>query len=350
VVLTTPLLSVTVLNHNYARFLSGCLDSIMRQSFKDFEVIVIDDRSTDDSLEVIRPYLSDPRVRLIAHEENQGFVRSLVEGTNASRSRYLTVISADDFALASDAFERQVRLMESDSGMAFCYAAWRYVDGDRQTLSEVRPWAGDHAWSGEQEFREFCTRYYVLHTGTTIRRSAYQAVGGYDQSIRYTLDNTIWAQLCGAGSVGYVSETLYGYRTHGANMSHNPAAVRATVDEFARLVDLGFEGLPECPTKHDHRLRRRARQAALAGIPTMLVFAGLRRAGWGALLYAARTRPFEVVLQRRTLSLAVRTVVGGRAFGALRTLARGIRARAAQHHARTSVVEAPTPVAEGETP
>jgi glycosyltransferase involved in cell wall biosynthesis len=330
--LTSPLLSVTVLNYNYARFLPGCLDSILRQSFEDFELIIIDDRSTDDSLEVIRPYLSDPRVRLVAHEQNQGFVRSLVEGTNASRSRYLTVISADDFVLADDAFERQVRLLESDSDMAFCYAAWRYVDAEWKTLSEVRPWAIDHSWSGEQEFREFCTRYYVLHTGTIIRRSAYDAVGGYDQSIRYTLDNTIWAQLCGAGSVGYVSETLYGYRTHGANMSHNPAAVRATVDEFARLVDLGFAGLPDSPTKHDRKLRRRARQAALAGVPTMLVFAGLRRAGWSALLYAARTSPFEVVVQRRTLALAIRTIVGDRVLETIRALVRSFRDRRGEAH------------------
>jgi hypothetical protein len=338
-----PLLSVTVLNYNYARFLPGCLDSIMRQSFKDFELIIIDDRSTDDSLDVIRPYLADPRVRLIAHEENQGFVRSLAEGTNASTSRYLTVISADDFVLAEDAFERQVRLMESSSETAFCYAAWRYVDAEWRPLSEVRPWAGDHVWSGEQEFREFCTRYYVLHTGTVIRRSAYEAVGGYDQSIRYTLDNTIWAQLCGAGSVGYVSETLYGYRTHGANMSHNPAAIRATVDEFARLVDLGFDGLPDCPTRHDRKLRRQARQAALAGIPTMLVFAGLRRAGWGALLYAARTSPFEVLLQRRTLSLAVRTLAGGRALAVLRRMVRGVADRRARDRKAPVLLKERTP-------
>src|SRR5207302_7082544 len=169
----------------------------------------------------------------------------------------------------------------------FFSSTWRSVESSWNQLSEVRPWADNHVWSGEEKFRAFCTRYYVLHTGTIVRRSAYEAVGGYDRSIRYTLDNTIWAQLCGAGSVGYVSGALYGYRTHGSNMSHNPVAVRATVDEFVRLVDIGFEGLPECPTKHDRKLRRRARQAALAGVPTMLLFAGLRRAGWRAFLYAA---------------------------------------------------------------
>ena len=121
--------------------------------------------------------------------------------------------------------------------------------------------------------------------------------------------------------MGYVSDALYGYRTHGSNMSHNPAAVRATVDEFVRLVDIGFEGLPECPTKHDRKLRRRARQAALAGVPTMLLFAGLRRAGWRAFLYAARVSPWEAIVQRRALSLAVRSLFGRRIFNALRAAA-----------------------------
>jgi glycosyltransferase involved in cell wall biosynthesis len=61
-----PILSITVTNYNYAHLLPTCLDSILSQRFSDFEVIVIDDRSTDHSLDVIQPYLHDRRVRLIA--------------------------------------------------------------------------------------------------------------------------------------------------------------------------------------------------------------------------------------------------------------------------------------------
>src|ERR1700738_1309279 len=81
-----PRLSVTVLNYNYGHFLDQCLSSILSQSFTDFEVIVIDDHSGDESLQVIKPYLEDPRVRLISHTENAGFVCSLIEGVEASSS------------------------------------------------------------------------------------------------------------------------------------------------------------------------------------------------------------------------------------------------------------------------
>lgn len=314
-----PLLSVTLLNHNYAQFLDRCLQSILRQSFTDFELIVVDDKSTDNSVDVIQPYLTDARVRLVRHEQNRGFVQSLIEATQSSDSRYLTVISADDLVLSDRAFEQQIRLLETNANAAFCYASWQYIDVKHRPVSTVRPWSHDHVWTGEQEFRSFCTRFYVLHTGTIVRRSAYTACGGYDASIRYTLDNTLWAQLCGQGDVAYVAETLYGYRTHGSNMSHNPAAIRATVDEFVRLVDLGFAGLlADSATRYDRALRRRSRQAALLGVSTMLVFAGLRYAGWSAFFYAARTSPLETVMQKRTLSLLVRTLIPAGMFKALR--------------------------------
>src|SRR4051812_34884538 len=76
-----PTLSVTVLNYNYGTYLPGCLDSILGQTFRDFELIVIDDTSSDNSLEVIKPYLADPRVRLVAHKKNVGYGGSLIEGT-----------------------------------------------------------------------------------------------------------------------------------------------------------------------------------------------------------------------------------------------------------------------------
>jgi glycosyltransferase involved in cell wall biosynthesis len=313
-------LSVTVLNYNYGHFLDQCLASILCQSYTDFEVIVIDDCSADDSLRVITPYLEDPRVRLIAHKENAGFVRSLVEGVEASSSKYLTVISADDFVLNSTAFEQQMNLLEANPTTSFCYASWVYMSMKTQTLGENMPFPQDHVWSGEREFREFCTRFYVLHTGTIIRRSSYEEVGGYDTSIRYTLDNTMWAQLCGRGDVAYVAEPLYGYRTHGGNMSHNPRALRATVDEFVRLVDLGFASLPDGPVKSDARLLRRSRQAALAGVATMQIFAGRPLDGWKAHAYAIRLNPRDALLQRRIISLVARTLLGARLFRWLRSL------------------------------
>jgi hypothetical protein len=334
-----PRLSVTVLNYNYGHFLGDCLRSILSQTYTDFEVIVIDDCSNDDSIGVIEPFLQDRRVRLIAHTKNAGFVKSLIQGADASSSPFLTVISADDVILSPTAFERQVGAMEANPETSFCYGAWVVMAASDKPERKVAPFpivpfSADHVWSGQQEFMELCTNYYVLHSGTIIRRTAYQAVGGYDSSIRYTLDITMWAQLCAVGDVAYVAEPLYGYRTHGSNMSRRPHVLHATTDELIRMVDLGFANLPEGPVKSDRRLLRRARQTALANVSSMEVFAGRPLMGWKAHAYATRLRPRDALLQRRVISLAARTLLGARGFEWLQGLRRGSAPQHKADHAR----------------
>jgi glycosyltransferase involved in cell wall biosynthesis len=322
-----PRLSVTVLNYNYGHFLGDCLRSILSQSYTDFEVIVIDDCSKDDSIQVIEPFLQDPRVRLIAHKENAGFVRSLIEGADASTSPYLTVISADDFVLSPMAFERQMGLLDANPRTSFCYGSWILKDTNSDPEGEgepysVIPFSEDHVWNGDREFEHLCAWYYVLHSGTIVRRTAYKAVGGYDSSIRYTTDITLWSLLCGVGDVAYVAEPVYGYRLHGSNMSRSPVALRATTDELIRMVHLAFANLPEGPVKSDRRLLRRARRFALITVPRTEIFGGRQMAGWKALLHGARLHPREALIQRQVVYLAARTLLGTRGFERLRSLKR----------------------------
>jgi hypothetical protein len=340
-----PRLSVTVLNYNYGRFLGDCLRSILSQTYANFEVNVIDDCSNDDSLRVIEPFLQDSRIRLIAHAENAGFVRSLVEGSEASSSPYLTVISADDFILSVTAFEQQMDLLESNPKTSFCYGSWIAKEVESAQEDEAVPWrmipfSEDHVWSGEDEFKHLCTSHYVLHSGTIIRRTAYEAAGGYDTSIRYTIDITMWALLCGVGDVAFVAEPLYGYRVHGSNMSRSPHAMRATTGELIRMVDLAFANLPEGPVKSDQRLLRRALQYALIIVPRHQIFAGHRVDGWKTLAHGARLRPSEALLQRQVAYLAARTLLGRRGFEWLQSLRRGSIARTARSNGRPGLTDA----------
>lgn len=323
----TPRLSVTVLNHNYGHFLKECLDSILSQSFENFELLVIDDCSSDNSLDVIGPFLRDRRVRLITHATNSGFVQSLVEGVRLSAAPFITVVSADDLVLDPTAFERQMGLLESNPETAFCYSAWQFVDTTESGLSRqepftVKPFADDHVWAGETEFRRLCAEYYVLHTGTIIRKAAYEAVGGYDESVRYTIDIAMWTLLCGAGEVAYIARPLYGYRVHGSNMSRDPAVLRATVDELLRMVELSFARLPAGQVKSDRRLLRRARRKALANVSSMEILGGRIRAGWRVHAHAVRLRPADAIFQRQLASMVMRTLLGGNLFS---WLVKGVR-------------------------
>lgn len=315
----TPLLSVTVLNYNYAHYLPQCLDSILRQTCTDFEVIVINDCSTDNSLGVIETYLADPRIRLVNHAENKGFVPSLIEGAQLSRGKYITVISADDYCVSDRAFESLLQPLEADGGVVFAYAAYGEYAGDGIRRHLCRTHAHSFVRSGVDAFREIVIDNYVLHSGTIIRRSAYNAVGGYDPGTHYAVDGKMWLLLCSQGRVAYCADELYAYRVSVTSMSKSNSGIRIGLHEVLRAIDVAFVAMQGSLSDAED-LRRRATKNALVAVATNYIFAGHLRAGWYSYWCAFRIEPFLTIFQRRTLTLATCTVLGPRLINTLRAI------------------------------
>ena len=236
-----PTLSVTVLNYNYGGYLRQCLDSILAQTFADFEVIVIDDCSTDNSLEVIQPYLRDPRVRLVAHAKNVGYSGSLIEGTERhSSGDFVMVISADDMVRRRDAFARQLELFAAHPDAAFCFSGYdKFASENGEVLHRQRSYEGDRVLPGPVFLREYLTRQrvQVLHSGTMLRKSAYERAGGYRRDLRITLDLAMWPVLSLQGDVLYCDADLYAYRAHDAQMSSSFRKQHANFVEVMKSVE-----------------------------------------------------------------------------------------------------------------
>jgi glycosyltransferase involved in cell wall biosynthesis len=310
----SPALSVTVLNYNYAHYLPQCLESILSQTWRDFELILINDRSTDNSLEIIRPYLADPRVRLVDHEQNKGFVLSLLEGCELSRGRFITVISADDCALDSTAFETALELLERKGQVSLVYSAFHLISGDNRVLYTVRGGDHDYIADGVDELRKLLVSMPVLQSGAIIRRDAYLAVGGYDPDTHYVIDNIMWLALCSAGSVAYIDKPLYGYRTHDSNMSNVVRGVWQSTKEWLRGVDMALARFSDDVLPDRERLRRRAYQYVLLSAPMHDIFSGRIRRGWLGYWESCRRYPMLTICQSKTLSLILRTVLGPNLF------------------------------------
>lgn len=318
--MNAPFLSITILNYNYAHYLPQCLDSILAQTMRDFEIILINDTSTDDSLEVIEPYLADPRIRFVNHEKNKGFVYSLIEGCELSHGKYISVISADDYVLESTAFEAARRVVEANPDVVLCYSAWYEVDGKNQVIYERRSAEHDYVADGVDELRRLLHSSSILHSGTIIRRDAYHAVGGYDRSLRFAVDNNMWMLLATAGNVAYIDRHLYAYRSHSGNMSKSAESFWSTTEEMLKGIDdaLARVSLAQMPDKEKQRCK--ARQRTLVTIATVDIFAGRYRRGWHGFLLAMRRHPRMTVLQPRTLVLVARTLLGARGFEAIRRI------------------------------
>ena len=158
----TPLVSVIVPNYNHARFLPERLSSIRNQSFKDYELIILDDASSDDSISVIRAEIADFPHQLIINEQNSGSPCSQwLKGIQKARGTYIWIAESDD-SCSPNFLELMIRLMQS--GSSLCYCRSRPIDADGKTVDGVIYWPDQNdprQWKSSFTMPSniFCQRY-----------------------------------------------------------------------------------------------------------------------------------------------------------------------------------------------
>ena len=316
-----PLLTIAITNYNYGRFLGRTIESVLAQTFTDFELLLIDNASTDDSVEVMKRFAErDDRIRIIVHERNEGALASLRESCEAARGRYRLLVDADDWILERDAVASQVELLESHPDMAFAYSALTMVDSNGRVIHTSHPYPDDRVMSGAEALEGILT-FNLNDSGTMIRLSAYRSTAGYSEDHAHVADMDLAVRLCETGSVGYQDRQLYAFRQHGENLHRRPQAdvVRR---EVMPVIDRAFDG-PLGRELEDHtRVRRRVARAALVHLPTQYIFGGDPITGWRLYWDSLRFRPVETVLQLRTLSLIARTVLGAEQYAKVREIVR----------------------------
>ncbi len=316
-------MSVTILNYNYGRYLPKALSSVLSQTYPNLELFIIDDASTDDSLQVISPHLEDPRITLITHQHNIGYVGSLLEGSDRSTGKYMMVISADDYATRNDAIQNQVNMLEAFPHASFCFTAWTKENDAGNILYERRAWDTDGVRSRRVAIENLIHGSPVLHSGTLIRTDSYRQVGGYDSDLHYSVDTNMWLNLLMVGDAGFLATPSYAYRLHTANLSQSSGAMWVSTEEMLKGIDRAFRITPSPLTAQElARFRAIARRQALVAIPTLDVFSGRIRRGWLEYWNAARRFPAETITQKRTATLVARTILGDAAYQRIRAVAK----------------------------
>jgi glycosyltransferase involved in cell wall biosynthesis len=316
-----PTLSVVVLTHNYGRFLGQCIESILGQTYGDFELIVFDDGSADDSREVAERYAGDERVRVVSQSPALGFGGAMRAAANLCRGRYRVTVDADDYVLAADAFERQLEVMEADAEVSVCFAGhWKVGAG----VSDERRLAGvDAVWEGREFLRQFLLRpnFSVSQTGAVIRSEAYREAGGFAAGLRHYLDFRMWVALSGTGKAAYVDGMLYAYRMHGGQYSSGMAVADECVTSVRWAAGVA-RGMGLAVTD-EQALRARIGDPALAD-----AFANRRRVALRKAMYVLRREPRAALGSMAWRVAVVRAVLGARGWR-LMVRVRGARRSAA---------------------
>lgn len=205
--------SVVIPTYNSARYVTQAVDSVLNQTYTDFEILVVDDGSTDETAEVMRRY--EPRVRYI-RQSNGGVALARNRGIEEASGQYIAFLDADDTWFA-DKLERQVTALENSSNHRVCYTAFTVVDSDLNPLGTIRSKRVGSA------LEDLLLRGNVVGSICTLlcERSLLETSGGFDPRLSQCADWDMWVRLAAETDFLYIDEPTVTYRQHATNMSRN---------------------------------------------------------------------------------------------------------------------------------
>lgn len=255
-----PVVSVIVPNYNHAQFLPRRLDSILSQTLADFEVIYLDDASTDNSNRVIAPFLEDRRIRVIRNTVNSGSAfKQWNRGVREARGEYVWIAEADDSAEPT-LLSRLVPLLDQNPQVGIAYCQSMEVDGSGRILRSFDYWTADldqERWrhdfiaSGPEE----CAQYLVVKntipnaSGVLFRRSVFEQMGGAVETMKLCGDWITWVRMLLVSDLAFVSEPLNYFRRHAGTVRATEQSNVLVLEQYQVISFI----LKRCPISLEKR-------------------------------------------------------------------------------------------------
>ncbi len=219
--------SVVMSVFNGQKFLSAAVDSILSQTFSDFEFLIIDDGSTDGTAEILNGFASrDSRVRIF-RQENKGRAVSLNIGIGLAKGRYIARMDADDVALAYR-LEEQIEFIERHPEICVLGGGVELVNSTGSLIKVYQPPLVD------AEIKLAMRRYNPMcHPSVILRKEVAIAAGGYRKALLDADDYDLWLRMTERGEIGNLGSTILRYRLHSEqasirNMRHQTLCVLAS--------------------------------------------------------------------------------------------------------------------------
>ena len=235
-----PLVTVLMSVHNGEAYLSEAVESILSQTYQNFEFLIVNDASTDRSASILVEY-QDARIRIIRNEHNLGLTRSLNKGLAQVKGKYVARMDADDVSYPLR-LERQVTFMEQHPEVGLC-GTWGKLLGLKDKYNRTFP-----TNNNELQVSLLCYNPFI-HPSVVLRSDVLRALDKpYDQRFRYAQDYELWTRVAERSEITNLPETLVGYRVHeGQISSHRRQEQDQCVTQVVQtqLKKLGIEASPQ---------------------------------------------------------------------------------------------------------
>ena len=222
-----PKVTVLMPVYNGERFLRDAIESMLRQTFDDFELLIVNDGSTDGSRDLIRSY-ADQRIRLVEHEKNRGIVASLNTGIECACGEYLARMDADDVSLPHR-LDAQVAFMEAHPEVGVCGGWVRTIDA-HEALWQAAEWH-------EQIKIDLLFKSAMYHP-VVMMRTCLLTRNRYDEDFLHVEDYRLWLTLVEQTQLHNLQDVLLLHRIHHGNIGAKYAELQKVNADRCRVEQL----------------------------------------------------------------------------------------------------------------
>jgi glycosyltransferase involved in cell wall biosynthesis len=306
-----PLVSIVVPCFKLAHLLPECVNSILAQTYRNFELLIMDNCSPDNTAEVAQSF-HDPRVRHIRNHTDLGHLRNFNKGITMSRGKYVWLISADDLLRSTHVLRRFVDVMERNPEVGYTFCRAMELHGSKE-LGVARFDYGneDHIWDGSVFLARLVRCNRIVQSSAIVRKDCYENVGLFQLDLPHAGDWYMWCVLALRNRVAYLSEPMVSYRVHEESLTaflHRENAAVCLFDEFNVLWRIRAQAeLAGVPSLHGACNASIARRAARA----------LHSAASGGAWPGLSAPAFETMLQRHVVDAKDQQDIRARVYASL---------------------------------
>lgn len=210
-----PLISVIIPSYNRQNSIDKSIESVLSQSYKNLEIIVVDNRSIDNTPKILAEYSKkDSRIKVIENEQDLSLVKTLNKAIKISTGEYIARLDDDDTWLDANKIEKQVNFLEADQdyvlvGTGFVAVNEHGVEISRTLLPQ------EH----RQIIDAMLFRCLFIHSAVVFRRDMFEALGGYNEALEVGEDYDLWLRMGRVGKMYNVPEYIVSYRESGKKLS-----------------------------------------------------------------------------------------------------------------------------------
>ena len=243
----SPQISVCLLAYNSAGHIKTALESVLAQTYTDWEMLISDDASKDNTAEVVRPYLSDPRIRYVHHEKNLGQPGNWAYAFENTRAPIIATLHADDawkpetLALFHEAF--------SNSEVDLAWGSWTRCTAAMEPMAHQPVPDDERSWSGPDILRHVFSSNCVLPSSSAFRRDVLRTAGLPHLDYGMLCDREWWVRVAAVSRMARsISQSIVLYRIHDASVTTNftnDGRLIRELDDFRSRLPILLESIPD---------------------------------------------------------------------------------------------------------